>query len=374
MLPRLLIMCSAVAIYTGAAELPVQATGMLEYASKTALVVRLSDDREIQIAIPGSMPNLASGRELGDWVDVSYGRAGRILDQGLNLNLYVELTDIRDFRKPSPSELEQAEASPIRKFRGNLLHEPDAQLPAAESGARPAADLFAAVRERVESYFAELPHLIAEEATERLTRTEDSSQWTILDQIATQVQFDGRHEVRTNILFNGSPWGAPYEALPGMKWRAAYLRMVHAVSTSPKVQFESQADETLNGHAVIVYSYRTPLDSISHWYMGEQGFWPAVNGKIWVSKQDDRVLQLEQSSAEFPPDFPLTSVTERICSDYVQVGSRLETLPVTSEVTWVWKDNGRTLQNRNTYNKYRRTDSGGEQLAPSLVDPAASSF
>lgn len=352
---RMLVMCSALAICTAGAELPGQATGMLEYVSKTALVVRLSDALEIQIAIPAGIPDVANGRELGDWVDVNYESARRVLDNGLNLNLYVQLTDIRDFRKPSTAELEAAMASPIRTFRGNRLHEPDTQLPATESGGR-APDLFAAVREQVQSYFAQLPSLLTDETTERLMRAEESPQWTTLDNITTQVSFNGRHEVRTNILLNGRPWEAPYEALPGMKWRAAYLRMLHSVSTSSKVQFESQVDETLNGHAVSIYSYRAPPDSISHWYLGQQGFWPAVNGKLWVSKEDGRVLQLEQSSTEFPVDFPLASVDEQVRSDYVQVASHLETLPVTSEVTWVRKDDGRMLQNRSRYSNYRRTE------------------
>jgi hypothetical protein len=268
--------------------------------------------------------------------------------------------------------LEAAESSPIRTFRGNLLHEPNTPVPATESGAR-SADLFATVRERVKSYFAQLPNLITEETTERLMRTEDSTQWTTLDHITTQVRFNGGREVRRNILLNGRPWEAPYEALPGMKWRAAYLRMVHSVSMSSKVQFESQADETLNGHAVTVYSYRAPPDSISHWYLGQQGFWPAVNGNIWVSKDDGRVLQLEQSSTEFPADFPLSSVTERVRSDYVQVASHLETLPVTSEVTWVRKDDGRMLQNRSSFSNYRCTEEDGKSSMSSPVDtPAAS--
>jgi hypothetical protein len=333
--------------------MPVQATGMLEYVSKTALVIRLADGREIHMAIPGSMPQLENGRELGDWVDVSYKRAGRVLDEELDLNLNVALTDIRDFRKPSQSELEAAEASPIRKFKGNLLAKPDQQPAAVQSGL-PTADLFAEVRARVKAYLAQLPNLTAEETTERLKGSEDSPEWTAVDHVAAQVRFDGRHEVRTNILLNGNAWDRPYETLPGMNWRASYLRMIHTAANSHKVRFEGVTDGTLNGHAVDIYTYNAPPDSISHWYLGEQGFWPAVSGKIWVAKQDGRVLQIEQGSTDFPADFPLGLVTDRVSLDYVQVSSRLETLPVTSEVTWVRRDNGRRFQNKSSYQNYRR--------------------
>jgi hypothetical protein len=338
---------------------------MLEYVSKTALVIGLPDGREIQMAIPGKMPDLAGGRAVGDWVDVSYAGARRVLDDGLNLNLNVALMEFRDFRKPSFSELELAKASPIVKFSGNLLHESGSQPVESIAGK---VDLFAAVRERVKAYLSQLPAFIADETTERMIGSEDSPEWTVLDHVTTQVTFDGRHEVRTNILLNGSAWRAPYEALPGMKWRASYLRLVQAVSTNSRVQFESLAGGTLNGHAVDIYSYSAPPDSISHWYQGEQGFWSAANGRIWVSKQDGRVLQVERSSNGFPAAFPLASVTERICSDYVEVAQHLETLPVTSEVTWVQNATGRKLHNRSSYKNYRRMEpAGGKLSSPTLA-------
>lgn len=351
MLPRLLALPAMVAISAAASELPsTQVTGMLEYISQTAVVVRLQDNREIQLRIPGSMPELASGREVGDWVDVSYQGTKRTLDPSLNLMLYVELTDMRTFRKPSGSELESAHASPIRKLPGNLL----ADSPAAsveEESASP--DPFAEVRQRVKAYLSQIPNVIADEATTRLTSTENPPHWTPVDQIQTEVRFDGRHDIRTKILLNGEPWDRPYEALPGMKWRSGYCRKVHAVFSNRNIQLVEEGDGTLNGRAVSLYAYRAPADSITHWYLGEQGFWPALEGKVWVSKEDGRVLQLEESSTGFPPDFPLSSAIEHIAFDYVQVGSNVETLPVASEVTWACSDTGKMFLNKNTYKNYR---------------------
>jgi hypothetical protein len=351
MLLRLFAMAGVVALSPAASELPsTQVTGMLEYVSKTAVVVRLQDSREIQARIPGSMTELASGREVGDWMDISYQSTKRTLDHSLNLMLYVELTDMRTFRKPSTSELESAHASPIRKFPGNLLAESPA-APVEEQSATP--DPFAEVRQKVKAYLSQIPNWIADEYTTRWTSTEEPPQWTQLDQIQTEVRFDGRHDARMKILLNGEPWNAPYEALPGMKWRSGYCRKARAVFSNRHIQLAEKGEQTLNGHAVIVYAYHAPADSITHWYLGEQGFWPALEGTVWISKEDGRLLQLEESSTGFPPDFPLSSAIEHIVFDSVAIGANVETLPVASEVTWVRSGTGQMFLNENSYKNYR---------------------
>ncbi|HEX3684463.1 MAG TPA: hypothetical protein VHU83_18145 [Bryobacteraceae bacterium] len=351
MLLRVLALSTAAALTPAASELPsTQVTGMLEYVSRTAVVVRLPDNREIQARIPGSMAELASGREVGDWVDLSYQSTKQTLDPSLNLALYAELTDIRTFRKPSASELASAHASPIRRFPGNLLAESPA-APAEEQSAPP--DPFAEVRQKVKAYLAQIPSFIADEYTTRWTSTEEPPQWTQLDQIQTEIRFDGHHDVRTKILLNSKPWNRPYETLPGMKWRSGYCRKVHAVFSNRNIQLVEEGEQTLNGQAVAVYAYHAPADSITHWYLGEQGFWPALDGKVWISKDDGRALQLEESSTGFPPDFPLSSAIEHVAFDNVPVGANVETLPVASEVTWVCSDTGKMFLNKNTYKNYR---------------------
>lgn len=83
MLLRLLAGCSVAAICWAASDLPpAEVTGMLEYASPAAVVVRLEDHREIQIQIPEGMARVADGREIGGWVEVSFEHARRTLDKG----------------------------------------------------------------------------------------------------------------------------------------------------------------------------------------------------------------------------------------------------------------------------------------------------
>lgn len=170
------------------------------------MVVRLEDKREIQVRIPGTISVAAQGREIGDWVDIGFEAANRKLDKGLNWMLCAELTDIQSFRKPSDSELEVALASRSRKYPGNLLTasgSPDRVE--SEAGVQ---DAFADVRQQINAYVKRLPEFMAHEVTTRYKRpgSQDASvsqEWTQVDQIQTEVWFNRRHEIRTNITRNG---------------------------------------------------------------------------------------------------------------------------------------------------------------------------
>jgi len=328
------------------------ATGMLEYLSPTAMVIRLQDNREIQLRIPRTAAKIEAF-EMGDYVDVRYQNAAPRLDQTLNLALCAELTEIHPFRKPSDSELQSALASPIRKFPGNLLASPTVQMPSQEPLAVP--DALKAIRQQVKTYLARMPEYAADETLQRFTSLDSPPQWMPTDEIHDEIRFSGRREVRSKIVLQGKEWHAPFEALPGIKWRSAYVAKLRAVFLHPdKVSFEDQGTGQISGRPVHIYRYRAPADSISHWFLGEQGFWPATEGKVWISAQDGSVLRMESSSRDFPADFPLSQVTESVVFDYVQIGDSKEVLPVASEVSLIRHDTGKAFLNKISFTNYRR--------------------
>jgi hypothetical protein len=245
--------------------------------------------------------------------------------------------------------MEAAVASPIRGLPGNLLQGPTSQHTSVEP-----PDKVQAIRQHVKEYLLRMPAYTAVETIDRFTSAAAPPQWAPFDEIQDEVRFNGRHEVRTSISRNGRSWPAVYEALPGIKWRAGYAAKLRALFLKPdEVSFTEERPGNVNGHAAIAYIFRAPADSISHWFMGEQGYWPATEGKVWVSPQDDSVLRIDTNSTEFPTDFPLAQVTQHIVFDSVQIGSQRQVLPVTSEVMVLRRDSNKAALNRSTFRNYR---------------------
>lgn len=349
MRPYLLALSLFTAVSSALAQAPVaEVTGMLEYISPSAIVVRAQDNREFQVRIAQVSPGLANDRQIGDWVYLKFQKTTPTLDNSLNVMLYVELTDFLPLHKPFQSELEAAFASPSHKFPGNLLRAPPSQ-PAEELPALPP------LLEKANAHLPELSNFIADESTTRFNGSADFAESRPFDHIQSEVRVSGCREIRTNILRNNRPWNSPYGALPGMKWQTAYSGHLGSLfANRRKVTFSEEGSSVLNGRAVTVFAFRTPADSLSHWYLNEQSFWPASQGKVWIANEDGRVLQIEQSSTEFPPDFPLASATQHVAFDYVQVGPSREALPVASDILWTYHDSDRKALNKNVYTNHRR--------------------
>ena len=341
-------------------------TGMLEYVSPMTIVIRLADRRELQLKI-ADRRGWKKGREIGDLVELRTRSIQPVFDVGIHALLYAEARRIRFLRKPSASELKAANASPARLFSGNLLdlsasRENHQSSETADAGPDALSDL----RERVKRYLDSMPNFVADEVTTRFAKQGTPPTWQQVDQIRTEIRFTKRHESRTNIFRDDEPWNAPYEALPGMKWGAAFVSRVRAVFLShANIAFTAQGAAILNGRAVRIYSFSAPPDSITRWYVGPELFWPATEGRVWLAASDSCVLQLELKSVGLAPEFPLSSVYEKIVFDYVNVGAALEPLPAQSEIIWRRQD-GAEFTNKNIYRNYRHFETASQLLEPEL--------
>jgi hypothetical protein len=339
---------------------------MLEYLSPMTIVIRLADRRELQLKI-SDRKGWERGREIGDLIELRMKSIQPVFDDEIHALLYAEARKIKFLRKPSANELEAANASPARLFSGNLLRasvsgKNGQNSQVADSGSEPLLDL----RARVKRYLEAMPNFVADEVTIRFAKEGTPPTWHRLDQIRTEVRFTRRHESRSNIFWDEEPWNEPYEALPGMKWGAAYASRVRAIFLShANIAFAAQGTGILNGSAVHIYSFSAPPDSITRWYVGPELLWPSTQGHVWLAASDSCVLQLELESVGLTPQFPLSSVYEKIAFEYVNVGAVLQALPAQSEIIWRRQD-GTEFTNKNIYRNYRHFETASQLLEPEL--------
>jgi hypothetical protein len=342
-------------------------TGMLEYVSPMAIVIRLADHRELQLKI-ADRKGWEKGREIGDFVELRMKSIHPVFDDAIHALLYAEAHKIKFLRKPSTNELEAANASPARLFSGNLLSLSASGGSTNQSSmlADAGSDALSDLRTQVRRYLEAMPNFVADEVTTRFEKEGTPPTWHRLDQIRTEIRFTKRRESRTNIFRDDEPWNAPYEALPGMKWGAAFAARVRAVFLShADIAFAAQGAGILNGRAVRIYSFLAPPDSITRWYVGPELLWPSTQGRVWLAESDFCVLQLELKSVGLASQFPLSSVYEKIVFDYVNVGAAMEALPAQSEIIWRRQD-GAEFTNQNIYRNYRHFETASQLLEPDL--------
>jgi hypothetical protein len=123
----------------------------------------------------------------------------------------------------------------------------------------------------------------------------------------------------------------------------------------PESQAEFQAvdTDTLRGRRTIIYEYTVKRENSRQslgWGEGgsiKQETISGYRGRIWVDRENYRVLRLEDISTEIEPGFPITAASKVIDYDWVTITDQPHLLPARAIVELTARDRGQTEQTRN---------------------------
>src|SRR6185295_19721964 len=111
--------------------------------------------------------------------------------------------------------------------------------------------------------------------------------------------------------------------------------------------------DTLRGRLTIVYEYQVKRENSRQtlgWGEGgsmKQETVSGYRGRIWVDRENYRVLRLEDISTEIQPGFPITAASKIIDYDWVTINEQPHLLPSRAIVELTAHDRGQTEQTRN---------------------------
>ena len=85
-------------------------------------------------------------------------------------------------------------------------------------------------------------------------------------------------------------------------------------------------------------------------------------GRVWVDREDNRVLRFEQIATEIPRDFPITAASSLIDFDWVVINEKKHLLPIHADIllTSIYKDH-QLVQSRNDV-RFRGYQKFGAEL------------
>lgn len=120
-----------------------------------------------------------------------------------------------------------------------------------------------------------------------------------------------------------------------------------------RAEFNAVDTDTLRGRRTIVYEYEVKKEfSHSTLSWGERGSAPqrtiaGYRGRIWVDREVNRVLRLEEISTEIEPGFPITAAGQVIDYEWVSINEQQHLLPSRAVVELTERYRGQTEQSRN---------------------------
>ena len=124
-------------------------------------------------------------------------------------------------------------------------------------------------------------------------------------------------------------------------------------SPDSRAEFQAVDTDTLRGRRTIIYEYEVKKE-FSHQSLGwgsggslMQQTIAGYRGRIWVDRENYRVLRLEDISNDIDPGFPITAASKVIDYDWVTIAEVPHLLPSRATVELTAHDRGQTEQTRN---------------------------
>jgi hypothetical protein len=203
-----------------------------------------------------------------------------------------------------------------------------------------------------------MPDYIVKQQIARSHAYGQSKNWAVYDRLSIAVSYrQSAGEDYKLLSVNGMP--ANQDQSYGMKLGGTVSTGEYVTALSDLFRPESRAEfnmvdtDTLRGRRTVIYEYEVKKE-FSHQTLGwgeggavKQQTISGYRGRIWVDRETNRVLRLEDISTEIEPGFPITAASKLIDYEWVAINEQEHLLPSRAVVELTDRFRGQTEQTRN---------------------------
>ncbi|HYV24317.1 MAG TPA: hypothetical protein VE969_03695, partial [Pyrinomonadaceae bacterium] len=220
--------------------------------------------------------------------------------------------------------------------------------PAAES-----AELLERTRKATLGAAEKMPDYLVKQQITRSHAYGQSKNWAVYDRLSIAVSYRQTAGEDYKLLsVNGMP--APEDSSYGMKLGGTISTGEYVTALTELFKAESRTEftpvdtDTLHGRRTIIYEYVVKRENSREtlaWGEGgsvRQETISGYRGRIWVDREDGRVLRLEDISTEIESGFPITAASKVIDYDWVKINEQEHLLPSRAVVELTARDRGQT--------------------------------
>jgi hypothetical protein len=208
-----------------------------------------------------------------------------------------------------------------------------------------------------------MPDFIVKQLVTRSMALGKTQNWRVLDHLSYAVSYRASAGEEYKLLaINGQIPGdgvVSREQLGGSTSAGEFVSMLaKTFSAESQAQFRAIDTDTLRGRRTIVYEYEVKKQfSTLHLKAENRAVTAGYRGRVWIDRENNRVLRLEEITTDAPEDFPIADAQWLIDYDWVTIAEQQYLLPVQSDVIASIRTPQQAYQNRNeirfrNYQKY----------------------
>jgi hypothetical protein len=263
--------------------------------------------------------------------------------------------------------LEEAERRRVNPAAAALPTEPEASelLENAHTAALAAAEA--------------MPDFIVKQLITRAYARGKFINWTVQDHLSIAVSYRASAGEEYKVLsINGQPpanetkESGSYAQLGGSSSSGEYVSGLAAIfKPDTHTVFRVIDTDTLRNRRTVVYEYSVKKENskLSLSISGSNSVITAYRGRVWVDRENFRVLRFETIAVEIPPDFPMSAGGSTIDYDWVTINEQRYLLPITAEIKMTVGRNEQAVHTRNEIRFRGYQKFGAEVKILDDVDP-----
>ena len=223
-------------------------------------------------------------------------------------------------------------------------------------------------RENTLALIDDMPDFVVKQLITRSEAFAGTGNWRPYDNLIIAVSYSDENGEQYKVLSkNGAPAdlqsSRSYSGLDGATSGGEFVEDLKKIfKPESKTRFEAESTDIIRGRNAVIFAYEIDLANNKHGGVGLKGpvyrSSPAgEKGRLWIDRDNFRVLRIEYKLTDIAPTFPVKAVTKSIDYDQVDISGEKYLLPVLSDFRGTVESSGKMFESRNVirfrnYQKY----------------------
>jgi hypothetical protein len=231
-----------------------------------------------------------------------------------------------------------------------------------------AAEALKNARERTLAAVEEMPDFVVKQLIQRAIAYSGTGTFQNLDRLVVGVSYRATGEEEYRVLSvngavqNNADSKRSYEEVGGTSSTGEFVTVLATIfKTESNTKFDVVDSDVIRGRKAITFDFAVEAgkarQTITCTGITPQTAITGIKGRVWIDRENFRVLRVESEATDIPAAFPCTSARRNIDYDWTTISEEKFLLPLVSDVRLTFRDKSRLLESRNVirfreYQKY----------------------
>lgn len=230
------------------------------------------------------------------------------------------------------------------------------------------AEILSKAREANLAAVEEMPDFVVKQLIQRSAAYAGTNNFRNLDRLVVAVSYraEGKEEYKVlsvnGVLQNNPQSRGSYEETGGTSSTGEFVTVLAKIfKTESETKFDAADTDLIRGRKAVVFYYSIEREKAKQLLVASGAFTDStitgMKGKIWIDRENFRVLKIESEATEIPESFPIRSARRVIDYEWVTISDEKFLLPSLSDVRLTFRESKNIFESKNVirfreYQKY----------------------